>query len=102
MTSYQTSGIASTASIKTMSVSMLAVAAALNFGQVQRSEEIASQRAYVPAGSRATPGTTSIVPSRGFAAEVTTFYQQLAAAQKPLGREFEAVLVSNLWDLYEA
>lgn len=102
MNSYQTTGVASTASLKSVSVSMLAVAAALNFGQVRPYEEIGAQRAYVPVGLPATPGTTSILPATGFEAEMTSFYQKLAAAQKPLGREFEAVLVGNLWDLYES
>lgn len=29
------------------------------------------------------------------------FYENLSAAQKPLGEEFEKVLHDNLWELYE-
>lgn len=32
---------------------------------------------------------------------MANFYAKLAAAQEPLGSEFERVLQENLWDLYE-
>lgn len=33
-------------------------------------------------------------------ATIAHFYSQLLAKQEPLGKEFEAVLYDNLWDLY--
>ena len=38
--------------------------------------------------------------NREFKEAIASFYSELLAQQEPLGREFEQVLYSNLWDLY--
>ncbi|MFC5498114.1 hypothetical protein ACFPOE_11260 [Caenimonas terrae] len=65
----------------------------------------AATRVTTPLQSQETPPSVTVTydlekPALAFEDGVGQVFSRLQAAQEPLGREFEQVLIDNLWNLY--